>query len=127
MRPQRHADRSKRSRFTSRSLRLERLESRQLLSIANGVDYSFEVVAKAQPDEWFTDIGDPVVPITDPQPDGAVAKVNQDYVWGMTQSGNYIWYSTSGNVLAQAAGAIGGLGGLAFKTTIRVAEYADSQ
>ena len=97
-----------------------------MLSIANGVDYTFDVVAKASADEWYTGVGQAYVPITDPQPTGAVAKVNQDYVWGMTHSGNYIWFASGGNVLAQASGAITGSGS-PIVTKTWVAEYSESQ
>ncbi len=57
---------------------------------------SRELLAKAQPDECFYGIGDnrngPL-----PCQQGGQPKVNGGYVWGMTQSGNKLWWGTLAN------------------------------
>jgi len=125
----------------NRGLRVERLESRQLLSLSveglgvvqpspvpPGETYDYQVLAKAEPDEWFTAIGDVPVAITQPKPtDAARPKVNQDYVWGMAESNGRIYFSSSGNVLCQATGAIGGAGLDGDINLVHVAEGAQSQ
>jgi hypothetical protein len=77
-------------------LKVEMLEARQLLSVSEPMvgplsvsaidpdDITFEVVAKAQPDEWYNGIGGPYVAFGDHSP-GAEGKpkVNQTYAWGM--------------------------------------------
>jgi hypothetical protein len=95
---------SRRSR--RRSLRFEPLETKTLLSgvsvVANGPaapEFDFEVVAKAQPDEWFNGIGEPYVPLGEQQAgDEGQPKVNQTYAWGMAQTKDAVWVGTGGNV-----------------------------
>lgn len=59
--------------------------------------YTHELLAKAQPDECYSGIG---VPVTGTLPDceGGQPKVNQAYVWGMTDYANTIWFGTAPNV-----------------------------
>ncbi len=75
--------------------------------------YHAEIIAKAQPDEWWYDIYDPEEPGPDLNeyvkdgidPDdpthlnaGGMPKTNQVYVWGMTRKDNYLWWGTGANV-----------------------------
>lgn len=75
--------------------------------------YKAEIIAKAQPDEWFRDLYDPGEPGSgdnhyvkegiDPTDEGMLAsgalpKTNQSYVWGMVRSGNHLWWGTGPNV-----------------------------
>lgn len=65
---------------------------------------TFEVIAGDTPEQWYTTLGGPYVPFTSPQPDpSAIPKVNQDYVWGLTDAGNFIWFGTGGGTTAVAA------------------------
>jgi len=63
---------------------------------------AWELLAKAEPDECFFGIGDernsydPGLEL--PCPEGATAKVNQAYVWGLAKSGDNIWFGTVSNV-----------------------------
>ncbi len=63
---------------------------------------SARVLAKAQPDECFVDVGstnnvyDPsgaIFPCTN-----GVPKVNEAYVWGLTKAGSKLWFGTAPNV-----------------------------
>ena len=60
-----------------------------------------ELLAKAAPDECFHGIGDPAnnydPDLELPCSDG-VPKVNQSYVWGLTKSGDDLWFGTAPNV-----------------------------
>jgi len=129
-----------RRRRPARRLCLERLEPRQLLSAslqpslpANAAvatlndEYRFDVVAKAEPDEWFTGIGESYVRIDQPPPSpDAIPKVNQDYVWGMTQAGDDVWFATAANV-GTAFGALSQLAGGSVDTSWRVIEGPNSR
>ncbi|GAA2505503.1 hypothetical protein [Winogradskya humida] len=66
--------------------------------------YKFSLLAKAQPDECFAGIGQPY-PAGPPCPAGSKPKVNQAYVWGLTQTGPTIWYGTGANVNCLVSGA----------------------
>ncbi|WP_426513300.1 hypothetical protein ACPPVO_23365 [Dactylosporangium sp. McL0621] len=55
-----------------------------------------ELLAKAQPDECFAGIGQPY-PAGPPCKDGK-PKVNQSYVWGLTKTGDRVWFGTGANV-----------------------------
>ncbi|MGD9868600.1 MAG: hypothetical protein AB7I59_22965 [Geminicoccaceae bacterium] len=72
--------------------------------------FSNALVAKAQPDECFDGIG---VDYPTPNPDGSCPqgqpKVNQAYVWGLTQGGSELWFGTAPNVHCLVVG--GFLGG----------------
>lgn len=70
------------------------------MGIANASNvYTYELLAKAQPDECFNGIGIPMT-VTDIVPDcvNGVPKVNQAYVWGMTDYQETIWFGTAPNV-----------------------------
>jgi len=64
----------------------------------------FEVVAKAQPDEWVTP-GQSRYVRFGRQPAGVsgVAKVNHDYVWGMAASRGKVWFGDVANIVCLAA------------------------
>ncbi len=59
-----------------------------------------QLLQKAQPDECFVGIGSPqnLYPASPPCAQG-VPKVNQGYVWGLTEAGLNLWYGTSANQL----------------------------
>jgi len=86
-------------------------------------DYDFNVVAKAVPDEWYNGIGQPYIAYNGTPPPGVPGKpkVNQDYVWAMTQTGSWIYFASGGNVLAQAS-----MSGESYETTAYVREGASS-
>jgi hypothetical protein len=65
--------------------------------------YKFTRLAKAQPDECFDGIGLPH-PAGPPCATGK-PKVNQAYVWGLTQVGPTIWFGTGANVHCLVSGA----------------------
>jgi hypothetical protein len=78
--------------------------------------YDTELLAKAQPDECFFGIGDgnniwpfPGFPPLDWDANcidcGGQAKVNQAYVWGLTKSGDNLWFGTAPNVHCMVMGA----------------------
>lgn len=84
----------------------------------------YQVVAKAQPDECFNGIGQ-VYPAGPPCATGQ-AKVNQAYVWGLTQVNNRIWFGTGANVHCVVEGATLGEP-LPFANADYVCEYGRSQ
>lgn len=65
--------------------------------------YRFSLLAKAKPDECFGGIGLPY-PAGPPCATGK-PKVNQAYVWGLTQVGPTIWFGTGANVHCLVSGA----------------------
>ncbi|MDD5222355.1 MAG: hypothetical protein PHE84_00060 [bacterium] len=69
---------------------------------------AWQVLAKAKPDECFYGKGDPrnaYDPSLElPCPEPATAKVNQSYVWGITKSGDNLWFGTGANVLCLVMG-----------------------
>ena len=65
--------------------------------------YSFERLAKAQPDECFAGVGQPY-PAGPPCATGK-AKVNQAYVWGLTRTGSQVWFGTGANTFCLTSGA----------------------
>ncbi|GGM89023.1 hypothetical protein ACFFX1_48515 [Dactylosporangium sucinum] len=83
-----------------------------------------EKLAKAPPDECFAGVGKPYPP-GPPCKDGK-AKVNQSYVWGLTKSGNRVWFGTGANVQCLTLGT-----SLAQSTPTQnddyVCEYGSSQ
>ena len=99
----------------NRKLGLESLEPRRLLSGSPGVEpllaataatesYSFDVVAKAQPDEWYNGVGQPYVPITDPQPAGATAKgIDNDATGNIFITDNYVVIETGATAIESAS------------------------
>jgi hypothetical protein len=118
----REAHRAKAPRSRPRALRVEWLEPRQLLSGAAAAatakaapldsgllqaGYAYNLWAKATPDQWFDappgqwqeGVGKPYVPYSAPAPSAdAIPRVNQQYVWGMTQTSSSIWFATAANV-----------------------------
>jgi hypothetical protein len=94
------------------------------------------LMAKAAPDECFVAPGDPAnnydpqygnIPI-DCNGNG-VPKVNQAYVWGLTQSGDNIWFGTWANGLQQVLGMMSTVLGMDFppvQTNSWVAEFGAS-
>lgn len=71
--------------------------------IASKLQYQFTKLAKAKPDECFAGIGMPYPP--GPPCKTGKAKVNQAYVWGLTQVGKLIWFGTGANVMCLVSGA----------------------
>lgn len=61
-----------------------------------------DLLADARPDACFAGIGVPA-PGTPPCGD-AQPKVNQAYVWGLTRSGEQLWFGTGANVLCLVVG-----------------------
>ena len=55
-----------------------------------------KVLAKAEPDECYDGIGNPYPP--GPPCATGRSKVNQSYIWGLTRSGNDLWFGTAANV-----------------------------
>ena len=94
-----------------------------------------DVLAKGQPDECFHGIGSPLNfydPQWDNQPINCPAgtlKVNQGYVWGMTKSGDNLWFGTVANMHALVLGGILSNLGITdpIQTSSWVAEYGQSQ
>ena len=75
--------------------------------------YDAEIIAKAQPDEWWFSFYNPDIPGSgeneyvkdgiDPNSvthleAGGLPKTNHSYVWGMTRKDNYLWWGTGANV-----------------------------
>lgn len=68
-------------------------------------DVKIELLAKAAPDECFAGIP-PLAPPLPPNPaltpppcdTGGQPKVNQAYVWGLTETGGRLWFGTAANV-----------------------------
>jgi hypothetical protein len=69
-------------------------------NIADHTDhYSFQLAAKAEPDEFFNGVGMKYIPLGKQRPGlEGQPKVNHDYVWGMTAAGDHVWFATAGNV-----------------------------
>ena len=86
-------------------------------------DYYPELLAKASPDECFTDVGQPY-PKGPPCNDG-VPKVNQAYVWGMTKCGPNIVFGTAPNVHCLVMGGYLGSTGPTL-TNSYVCEFGES-
>lgn len=84
--------------------------------------YDVELLAKAKPDECFHGIGNPnnIYPfpyddfcsqcIENSEPNGR-PKTNQAYVWGLTKSGDSIWFGTAPNPLCVVMSAYLGASG----------------
>jgi len=86
--------------------------------------YSFELLAKAQPDECFNGIGQSY-PAGPPCAEGQ-AKVNQAYVWGLTKVGKNVWFGTGAQPNCLTTGATLDV----IKPTVNsndVCEYGESQ
>jgi len=71
--------------------------------VASRLGYKFTRLAKAKPDECFNGVGQPY-PAGPPCAEGQT-KVNQAYVWGLTQVGRLIWFGTGANVHCLVSGA----------------------
>jgi hypothetical protein len=71
--------------------------------LATKLQYNLTRLAKAKPDECFNGIGQPY-PAGPPCAEGK-AKVDQAYVWGLTQVGQTIWFGTGANVNCLVSGA----------------------
>ncbi len=65
--------------------------------------YPYRLLAKAQPDECFNGIGAPYPP--GPPCATGKPKVNQSYVWGLTQVHDHVWFGTGANVQCLVDGA----------------------
>jgi hypothetical protein len=61
------------------------------------------VLAKTVPDECFVSVGDPGNTAVPPCAEGS-PKANQAYVWGLTKSGDNLWYGTAPNTLCLVLG-----------------------
>ena len=59
--------------------------------------FDLEVLAKAQPDECYFDIGVPGEPAEGPPCTSGVPKVNQAYPWGLTRAPMSLWLGTAPN------------------------------
>lgn len=85
-----------------------------------------ELLAKAQPDECYAGIGVPYPPGAPECPEGGVPKVNEAYVWGLTKSGDMLWWGTGPNVHCLVMG--GYLGSTTpVETESFVCEFGESQ
>lgn len=58
---------------------------------------SYELLTKASPDECYDGIGNPYPP--GPPCDVGQPKVNQAYIWGMTEHSGKIWFGTMANTM----------------------------
>lgn len=83
------------------------------------------LLAKAEPDEAYNGIGNPF--IEDPNSAGGIPKVNQAYVWGLTKSGDNVWFGTLANTVCSTIGTLMRIGGElhAFETPSVVCEYGN--
>lgn len=88
-----------------------------------GAEPGFTVLAKARPDEFYNGMGQPYIPLGE-EPPGAVGKpkVNQAYVWSLTQVGDSFWFGTAANPVAAALGGITGIP-IPLETSYNVNEY----
>lgn len=92
-----------------------------LCPVAHG--QSFELLAKASPDECFAGVGQPYPqgpPCATGQP-----KVNQAYVWGLARTGRELWMGTAPNVHCLVLGAYLGQTD-PVETTSYVCEFGES-
>ncbi len=63
------------------------------------------LLAKAEPDECFAGVGAPYPSMENGKcPKGSVPKMNQAYVWGLTQVQSKLWFGTAPNVLCLVLG-----------------------
>lgn len=97
---------------------------------------TFSVIAKGQPDQWYTGLGGPYVAMGS-QADGdpGQPKTNMDYVWSLTDGGSSIWFGTGAGITAQATAETALLGARAPTPTeqkssggvlLRALEFGDS-
>jgi hypothetical protein len=91
--------------------------------------FSNRLLAKAEKDECFDGVGVPYPPIEGGQCNQGMPKVNQAYVWGLTEAGeksDKLWFGTAPNVHCLVIS--GFLGNLEPQTTQSwVCEYGASQ
>jgi hypothetical protein len=89
-----------------------------------------ELLFKIQPDECFFGIGNPANEWPyDPNKEecsGGTEKSNQQYVWGLTQSGPNVWFGTAANVGCWGS-AFYGLISSPYQTEFSACEFGDSQ
>jgi len=91
-------------------------------------DFISELLAKANPDECYNGIGNPY--ISDPFSAEGAPKVNSAYVWGLTKSGDNLWFGTMSNVLCNVLWLLGKqLNRLPdpYETPSMVCEFSQSQ
>lgn len=89
-------------------------------------NYNTEVLAKAQPDEDYFGVGNPLNNY-DPslKSFNGTPKVNQAYVWGLTQAGNKLWFGTAPNVHCLVSGGYMGID-LAHETDCWTCEFGET-
>ena len=68
-----------------------------------------QLLANATPDECFQGIGTLPLPYTPSGCAGGRPKVNQSYVWGLTEDGTSLWYGTGSNVQCLVMGSYLGM------------------
>ncbi|HVN29730.1 MAG TPA: hypothetical protein VMT64_14640, partial [Candidatus Binataceae bacterium] len=91
-----------------------------------------KMMHQAAPDECFAGIGSSanLYPADTSQcAGGTIPKVNQGYVWGLTQYGNTLWYGTSANQLCTVIASVfaeAGVPAPAYQTDSYVCEFAKS-
>ena len=91
-----------------------------------------KMLHKAVADECFAGIGSSanIFPADASQcAGGTTPKVNQGYVWGLTQFGNTLWYGTSANQLCTVISSVFAAAGIpapAYQTNCYVCEFAKS-
>ncbi len=84
---------------------------------------TYELLLKAQPDECYDDIGLPYPP--GPPCDVGQPKVNQGYIWSMTQHGDRIWFGTVANTMCMFGTDLVGQG--PNENAYWVCEFGESQ
>lgn len=89
-----------------------------------------QVLASAEPDECFYAIGNerntwPYDPSTDRCP-GGTEKTNYQYLWGLTESGATLWFTTAANPLCWG-GAFYGMFDEPVRNGLYACEFGDSQ
>lgn len=85
---------------------------------------SNKLLANAESDECYAGIGVDY-PDGPPCPVGSVEKTNQAYVWGLTQTGDSLWFGTGANVLCTTWGAF--LDTEPTESEYNVCEFGESQ
>lgn len=68
------------------------------------------LLAKAQPDECFVEIGDQRPINEDGSCDAGIPKLNQAYVWGLTKARGRLWGGSGPNILCLIGGTLLGTG-----------------
>ncbi len=85
-----------------------------------------QLLAKAEPDECFHGIGDPANEFGATTCDDGTWKVNQAYVWGLTQRRRTLWFGTAPNVHCLVVGTFLGQE-IPHQTDSWVCEFGQSQ